>query len=685
MSSRYQLGSPRVAAIFPDSPRSTGHDGLRRAASAGTDAGIIGKITSLEAAPPINGAAEIDPAEITALGALGDNSLQELSLEYDSRYRALWCMQNHSLRPNFTIGLIRDISTAQSMVRDIFAGRTGAGDAPLRYLIWGSNKKNIFNLGGDLIHFVDLLEARDRAGMDTYARDCIQICYDNYVNLDLPIVSIALVQGDALGGGLESALSSDIIIAEKSAQFGFPEILFGLFPGMGAYTYLYRRLGVRQAEQMILSGRIYRGEQLHEMGLIDVLAPDGEGEAALYNYLSRNDKRFNAHRAIFGARRDNFDISLDEMLNIGDRWVDTAMELGEKDIKKMRRLAKAQMSRLKRNEEEEKKANKGGEESRSMGFDTSRAPGRNGRDAAGNGTPVIQPDDSTWSGKKAGQRTGGGRRKKTAVMNFSHAPIKTNFSFSREDSKMETSLAGADRGKRAPEETTPRKNAGRIEDHGQQAGKVAVYARLMEAVAEARAAATLQPGVERLLSEGMDREEYLSFMEQLYHVVWHFCPTMAVAAGHCGDENRELRYGLYHNIDEEKGHESWVLDDIADLGGDPVAVANGKPSVPMQAMIGYNYYVAERKSPWAVLGMVHVLEEISANYAGRVAKVVADRLGVTDGKGFRFLGTHGTMDVSHVGSFKGLIENISNDKDFEALVDAVEVNYALFGALFRDA
>lgn len=250
---------------------------------------------------------------------------------------------------------------------------------------------------------------------------------------------------------------------------------------------------------------------------------------------------------------------------------------------------------------------------------------------------------------------------------------------------METSLAGADRGKRAPEETTPREPAGRQEDRGQKAGGIAVYARLMEAVAEARAAATLQPGVERLLSEGMDREEYLNFMEQLYHVVWHFCPTMAVAAGHCGDEYRALRYGLYHNIDEEKGHEAWVLDDIAGLGGDPLAVANGKPAVPIQAMIGYNYYVAERKSPWAVLGMVHVLEEISANYAGRVAKMVADRLGVTDGKGFRFLGTHGTMDVSHVSSFKGLVENITDDEDFEALVDAVEVNYALFGALFRDA
>ena len=249
---------------------------------------------------------------------------------------------------------------------------------------------------------------------------------------------------------------------------------------------------------------------------------------------------------------------------------------------------------------------------------------------------------------------------------------------------MESSLAGADRGKTAPKETTPLDTAGMEEARSRQSGKETVYGRLMEAVAEARAAATLQPGVERLLSEGMDREEYLSFLEQLYHVVWHFCPTMAAAAGHCGDESRELRYGLYHNIDEEKGHETWVLDDIADLGGNPDAVANSKPAVPMQAMIGYNYYVAERKSPWAVLGMVHVLEEISANYSGRVAKVVADRLGVTDGKGFRFLGTHGTMDVSHVGSFKGLVENIFNDDDFEALVDAVEVNYALFGALFRD-
>ena len=117
---------------------------------------------------------------------------------------------------------------------------------------------------------------------------------------------------------------------------------------------------------------------------------------------------------------------------------------------------------------------------------------------------------------------------------------------------MESSLAGTAQESKSPEEKPQRDTANGKEDLIPSSGKLTVYERLMETVAEARAAATLQPGVERLLSEGMDREEYLSFLEQLYHVVWHFCPTMAAAAGHCGDESRELRYGLYHNIDEEK-------------------------------------------------------------------------------------------------------------------------------------
>ena len=580
-------------------------------------------------------------------------SLRELDLEYDPSFQALWCVQRHSERPNFTTTLISDIAAVQKALKTGFAN-SGAATPPVRYMIWASSKKNIFNLGGDLIHFVELLEARDRDGMWDYARSCIEICHTNHINMDLPMITVALAAGDALGGGLESALSSDVLIAERGAQFGFPEILFGLFPGMGAYTLVARRVGARVAERMIFSGRIYSAEDLHEMGLVHVLAEPGAGEDALHDYLKRTDKRFESHRSLFAARRTTNPVSFAEMEEIARTWVDTAMSLGRLELRKMQRLARAQMARMERDEAEASTAARSRVESPAP----SPAPRPSAAPPPQPMTRKAEPEVAASVPSNRSQNMPRDAENTTVLSRGVEQPIvpvSASATRSRASGKAESEIGGS------------------------------VYDLIIDGVAEARAAATLQPGVERLLSEGMSREEYLDFLEQLYHVVWHFCPTMAAAAAHCGDERRALRYALYHNIDDEKGHETWVLDDIRALGGDVEAVVRGKPAIPVQAMIGYNYYAAERLNPWSALGMVHVLEEISANYSGRVAKAVAERLGITDGAGFRFLSSHGTMDLHHVAGFRELVNQITDPRDYEAIIDAANVNYALFGALFKHA
>ena len=580
--------------------------------------------------------------------------MRELDLEYDPSFQALWCVQRHGERPNFTTALISDIAAVQEAMKAGFAG-SGASTPPVRYMVWASSKKNIFNLGGDLIHFVELLEARDRDGMWDYARSCIEICYTNHVNMDLPVITVALATGDALGGGLESALSSDVLIAERGAQFGFPEILFGLFPGMGAYTLVARRVGARIAERMIFSGRIYSAEDLYEMGLVHTLAEPGAGEDALHDYLKRTDKRFESHRSLFAARRTTNPVSFAEMEEIARSWVDTAMSLGRLELRKMQRLAKAQMARMEREKSEASAAL----EVRAQRPSRTSAT----RPSAPSSRTTMRPSEH----EAAPPAPPSANRRQDMPKDAENSAV-----LSRGIAPSVVSVAAT--------AAQPRR---RSKAEGEIGGSV--YDLIIDGVAEARAAATLQPGVERLLSEGMSREEYLDFLEQLYHVVWHFCPTMAAAAAHCGEDRRALRYALYHNIDDEKGHETWVLDDIRALGGDVDAVVRGKPAIPVQAMIGYNYYAAERLNPWSVLGMVHVLEEISANYSGRVAKAVAERLGIADGAGFRFLSSHGTMDLHHVAGFRELVNQITDPRDYEAIIDAANVNYALFGALFKHA
>ena len=211
-----------------------------------------------------------------------------------------------------------------------------------------------------------------------------------------------------------------------------------------------------------------------------------------------------------------------------------------------------------------------------------------------------------------------------------------------------------------------------------------VYDRIISETAAEREAFANLPLIQHIISEGMPRDAYLGFLEQLYHVVWHFCPTMAAAASRCGDERRTLRYALYHNIEDEKGHEDWVLNDIEAMGGDREAVRNGSAAAPIQAMIGFNYYAAERLNPTAILGMVHVLEEIAVGFASRAAQRIAERLGEPGPKGFTFLSSHGEMDQDHVAQFKDLAQSLENRADQDAIINAAKVNYAMFGALFRE-
>jgi DSF synthase len=168
---------------------------------------------------------------------------------------------------------------------------------------------------------------------------------NNAASYGLPIITIAMVQGDALGGGFEAALSCNIIVAEKRAKFGLPEVLFNLFPGMGAYSFLSRRVGAAMAEKMIISGKIYDAAELHAMGIVDILVEDGEGPAAVRSYITRNTRRHNAEQAVYQVRRRVDAIPYEELSDITKIWVEAALRLTETDLRKMERIAMAQNRR----------------------------------------------------------------------------------------------------------------------------------------------------------------------------------------------------------------------------------------------------------------------------------------------------------------------------------------------------
>jgi pyrroloquinoline quinone (PQQ) biosynthesis protein C len=193
------------------------------------------------------------------------------------------------------------------------------------------------------------------------------------------------------------------------------------------------------------------------------------------------------------------------------------------------------------------------------------------------------------------------------------------------------------------------------------------------------------PKVHAMVHHGLTLPEYKAFLHDLYHIVWHFCPVMAAAAARCSDRFRGVRYELYERIQEEKGHEAWVLEDVEAVGGEVPSVKASPPSAPVQAMIAFNYYGAERVHPCSVLGMLYMLEVVSSVYGGRVSDSISRKLGRdVDAGGFKFLSSHATMDLDHMAKLNRLVKTIDEPAAQEAIVNSTRVNFYQFGRMFGD-
>ncbi|MFL6843709.1 MAG: crotonase/enoyl-CoA hydratase family protein [Allosphingosinicella sp.] len=264
--------------------------------------------------------------------------LGQLDVRWEAALGTLWTYMAPVDRPNFNRPMLRDFQRWQAEIRREFAEPSEG----LRYIVLGSRFPGIFNLGGDLDLFAGFIATGDRAGLVRYGRDCVSILHNNLRQLELPVVTVALVQGDALGGGFEAVLSFNVIVAEKGARFGLPEIGFGLFPGMGAHSLLSRKIGMAKAEEMMLSNHIYSAEEMYEMGIVHVLAEPGCGEEAVRAYIAKNGRRQIGHRGIYHASGLANPITLEELNDIVEVWADTALCLSEADVKLMRRLGGAQ-------------------------------------------------------------------------------------------------------------------------------------------------------------------------------------------------------------------------------------------------------------------------------------------------------------------------------------------------------
>lgn len=265
-------------------------------------------------------------------------SFSEVATEFDEQAGALWLRMCSRPVACYSPTLLDQLGEISARVLARPAGE-------VRYLVLASRTAGVFNFGGDLALFSLLSKARDRAALIAYGHQCL----DRVMFLvEAPrhgLVTVSLVQGDALGGGLESALAAQVVVAERGAQIGFPEVLFNLFPGMGGWHLATRRAGRKVAAELITSGAVFSAEELFARGLIDILAEPGQGEEEVRRYLARHSSRAQGLAAAYAAELDAMPLDRQALHAVVERWADAALQITERDRRFMQRLVREQLKK----------------------------------------------------------------------------------------------------------------------------------------------------------------------------------------------------------------------------------------------------------------------------------------------------------------------------------------------------
>jgi pyrroloquinoline quinone (PQQ) biosynthesis protein C len=190
------------------------------------------------------------------------------------------------------------------------------------------------------------------------------------------------------------------------------------------------------------------------------------------------------------------------------------------------------------------------------------------------------------------------------------------------------------------------------------------------------------PVIQRCLSGQVTRDLYLEFLAQAYHHVRHTVPLLMAVGARLPERHGWLRKEILHYLEEEDGHEQWILNDVRNAGGDREAAAASEPAVATQAMIAYAYDTVSRGNPVGFFGMVHVLEGTSVALAIRAADRIQSTLGLPS-NAFSYLRSHGELDREHVQHLAGILERLGDPEDRAAVVRCAKGIYWLYGSMFR--
>jgi pyrroloquinoline quinone (PQQ) biosynthesis protein C len=190
------------------------------------------------------------------------------------------------------------------------------------------------------------------------------------------------------------------------------------------------------------------------------------------------------------------------------------------------------------------------------------------------------------------------------------------------------------------------------------------------------------PAIQRALADDITRELYVEFLTQAYHHVRHTVPLLMAVGARLPERHEWLREAILHYLDEEKGHEQWILNDIEHAGGDRQAAAASSPSIATECMVAYAYDMIERRNPLGFFGMVFVLEGTSVALALNAADRIQTTLQLPT-RAFSYLRSHGELDQEHIGDLENILDRLTDEADRAAVIRCAKGVFWLYGNLFR--
>lgn len=268
---------------------------------------------------------------------------KQLELEYDAELRTLFSWMRPEPRPCFTRTLLEEVQDLERMLESNQGYLNHQGHAErVAYLVAGSRATGAFNLGGDLGMFIEAIMRKDCDLLRYYGHLCVENIDRRLTGIGADIPTIALVQGKCFGGGFECALTSEVIVAERCASFSFPEIMFNLIPGMGGLLLLKRRVGLKKAEEIVMSGRVFGAKEMYDLGVVDIIAEDGFGLEAVRKHIQQRERKPIAYRTLFQAKQLCEPITKEQLSSLVELWVNATMQLETRDLRMMARLLRSQ-------------------------------------------------------------------------------------------------------------------------------------------------------------------------------------------------------------------------------------------------------------------------------------------------------------------------------------------------------